>query len=70
MPPSCLWPRAPGRRAIEACSLIQADLDSLTADMQDLKNQVGPTVELAEERHRREQAGQLLFKRWHDLNTK
>ena len=50
-------------RAIEARSQIQADLDSLTTDMQDLNNQVGPTMELAEERHRREQAAQLMSAR-------
>lgn len=47
-------------RAIESRARIQADLDSLTADMQDLNNQVGPATEQAEERHSREQATQLL----------
>ena len=46
----------PRRRATK----IQADLDSLTADMQDLNNQAGPAVELAEERQHREQVVQLL----------
>ena len=42
-------------RAIEARGLIQADMDALTADMQDLNAQVGPAVELAEERQHHEQ---------------
>ena len=45
---------------MEACEDIQADLDALAADMQDLNVQVGPAVELAGEFHRHEQAAQLL----------
>ena len=47
-------------RAIEARELIQAELDALAADMQDLNAQVGPAVELVEEHQRREQTAQLL----------
>ena len=47
-------------RAVEDRAKIQADLDSLTADMQDLSHQVGPVAEQAEARHQCEETARLL----------
>ena len=47
-------------RAVEDRAKIQADLDSLAADMQDLSHQVGPVAEQAEARHQHEETARLL----------
>ena len=47
-------------RAITDCAKVQADLDSLAADMHDLSQQVGPVAAQAEARHQREEVAQLL----------
>ena len=47
-------------RANEAREKVQADLDSLAADMHDLSQQVGPAAVQAEARHQREETARLL----------
>lgn len=46
--------------AVADYAKVQADLDSLAADMHDLSQQVGPVAARAEARHQREEAVQLL----------
>ena len=47
-------------RATADCAKVQADLDSLAADMRDLSQQVGPVAAQDEARHQREEVAQLL----------